>query len=427
MNPNQLKKIKRIVDRRSFWMVVSLLVAVILWLYVNSTEGVEGDKVLSGVKIEFLGADTLRESSGLVITEQDRSSVNLTVKGTRRVLGKLSSTNVVATVDLSRVNTDGWYSVSYEIQYPAGVNSDDVTVVRSSADIINFYVDRQTRKRIPVEGAFTGNTAEGYLAEDNLVFDPEIVTISGPKAAVSQVERAYVVINRTDVDKTLSYATAYVLQDVDYNVVEDPRITLEEETVNVTLNVLATKSVPLDVTVVNGAGATREENTSIKIVPDSVVLSGDAAAIDSTSKINLGTIDLGAFASEYTATYTIVPPNDTENITGVNEASVTVKIVGLSSRNFNIIHDNISCINVPEGFDAEIITQTLPVTIRAADTVLDQIQIHNLRAVADLSGISEATASGVITPVVRIYIDGYPEAGCVGEYRIYVTLTESKD
>ena len=421
------KTLQRLRDSRTFLMILSLVAAVILWLFVNSTEGVEGDKVLSGVKIEFLGADALRESSGLIITEQDRDTVNLTVKGTRRVLSKLSSTNVTAAVDLSRVTTDGWNSVSYEIIYPAGVSSEEVTVIRSSADIVNFYVDRQSRKTIPVEGDFTGNTAEGYLAEDNLIFDPLMVTLSGPKTAIEQVDHAYVAINRTDVDKTLSYSTTYQLRDADGNVIEDSRITRETDSVNVTLNVLATKSVPLDVTIINGAGATRADNTSIVIEPDSIVLSGDASAIDSTSKINLGTIDLGSFATEYSATYTIVPPNDTENITGISEASVTVKIVGLSSRIFEIIHDNISCINVPEGYEAEIITQMLPVTIRATDAILDKIQVNNIRAVADLSDINDTTASGVITPLVKIHIDGYPEAGCIGEYRIYVTLTEAED
>ena len=254
-----------------------------------------------------------------------------------------------------------------------------------------------------------------------------VVTVSGPNTAVSAVDHAYISITRTDVDKTLSYSTTYQLMDSEGNLIDDPRITKETDSVNVTLNVLATKTVPLDVTVINGAGATRADNTSIVIEPDSIVLTGDAAAIDSTSKINLGTIDLASFATEYTATYTIVPPNDTDNITGVNEATVTVKIVGLSSRSFNVLHDNISCSNVPEGYSAEIITQMLPVTIRARDEILDQIQVNNIRAVADLSGISDTTVSGVITPSVKIHIDGFPEAGYIGENRIYVTLTEIKE
>ena len=215
MNRDKREKNRKITESRGFWLVVSFIVAVNLWVYVSTTEGVEGEKTLSGVKVEFLGADALRESSGLIVTEQDRTSVNLTVKAARRVLGKLSSSNVTATVDLSRVTTDGWNSVSYKITYPTGVRSDDVTVLRSSSDIVNFYVDRQSRKTIPVQGDFIGSTAEGYMAAEVPVFDPVMVIITGPKTALDQVDHAYVAISRTDLDKTLQYTTTYALQDAD--------------------------------------------------------------------------------------------------------------------------------------------------------------------------------------------------------------------
>ena len=427
MSQNKVKKYKKLTESRGFWLVVSFLVAVNLWVYVTTTEGVEGEKTLSGVKIEFLGAESLRESSGLIITEQDRTTVNLTVKAARRVLGKLSSSNVTAAVDLSRVTTDGWNSVSYEIIYPSGVRSDDVTVLRSSSDIVNFYVDRQSRKTIPVQGEFIGSTAEGYMAEDEPVFDPMMVIISGPKTAIEPVDHAYVAISRTDVDKTLQFNTTYALQDADGQEIDDPRITLETSEVAVTLNVLFTKSVPLDVTIIDGGGATRAENTKITINPASIVLSGDAAVIESISKINLGTISLADFASTYTDTYTIVPPNDTENLTGIKEASVTVSIVGLSTRIFEITNDNIYCTNVPDGYQAVIINQVLPVTVRAKESDLNAIHVNNIRAVADLSGISEANATGVFQPEVRISIDGFPDAGIVEEYRIYVTLAKEEE
>ncbi len=427
MNLEQGKKARKITQSRSFWLVVSFLVAVNLWLYVNTTEGVEGEKTLSGVKIEFLGADTLRESAGLIITEQDRTTVNLTVKAARRVLGKLSASNVTAAVDLSRVTTDGWNSVSYDIIYPSGVRSDDVTVLRSSSDIVNFYVDRQSRKTIPVKGEFIGSTAEGYMAEEEPKFDPLMVIISGPKTAIEPVDHAYVAITRTDVDKTLQFNTTYALRDADGQEIDDSRINLETAEVAVTLNVLFTKSVPLDVTIVDGGGATRTENTKITINPASVVLSGDAEVIESIAKINLGTIDLKDFATTYTNTYTIVPPNDTENLTGIHEATVTVSIVGLSTRIFEITKDNIFCNNVPEGYQAVIINQVLPVTVRAAEADLDAIQVNNIRAVADLSGISEANASGVFQPEVKISIDGFPDAGIVESYRIYVTLIKEEE
>ncbi len=423
MNKETGKKSSRILDSRGFWMAVSLLAAVILWLYVTTTEGVEREMMLSGVKIEFTGAESLRESSGLIVTEQDRTSVNITVKGSRRVLSKINSGNVTAAIDLSRVTTDGRYSVSYSLVYPTGVNPDEIAVVRSSSDVVNFYVDRQVRKTVPVEGRFLGSTAEGYLADENPVFDPMVVTVSGPKTAVSAVDHAYISITRTDVDKTLSYYTTYDLMDADGNVIEDSSVIKETEEISVTLNVQSVKQVPLDINIVSGGGATREENTSIVIDPAYIVLSGDAAAIDSVSKIVLGTVDLSAVNGEYSARYTVVPPDSTENLSGVSEAEVTVSIIGLVSQNFNIGHDNISCINVPEGFNAEIINQALSVTIRAPEEDLARITASHIRAVADLSEVSESNATGFISPAVRIFIDGFPTAGVVGRYSIIVTLT----
>ena len=423
MNKETGKKSSRILDSRGFWMAVSLLAAVILWLYVTTTEGVEREMMLSGVKIEFTGAESLRESSGLIVTEQDRTSVNITVKGSRRVLSKINSGNVTAAIDLSRVTTDGRYSVSYSLVYPTGVNPDEIAVVRSSSDVVNFYVDRQVRKTVPVEGRFLGSTAEGYLADENPVFDPMVVTVSGPKTAVSAVDHAYISITRTEVDKTLSYFTTYDLMDADGNVIEDSSVIKETEEISVTLNVQSVKQVPLDINIVSGGGATREENTSIVIDPAYIVLSGDAAAIDSVSKIVLGTVDLSAVNGEYSARYTVVPPDSTENLSGVSEAEVTVSIIGLVSQNFNIGHDNISCINVPEGFNAEIINQALSVTIRAPEEDLARITASHIRAVADLSEVSESNATGFISPAVRIFIDGFPTAGVVGRYSIIVTLT----
>lgn len=424
-NERKTLNLKRLTDSRIFWMILSLFAASLLWMYVTTTEGVEVQKTLTGVKIEFLGADAMRASSDLIVTEQDRTTVNLTLSGTRRVLSKLTNSNVTATVNLNNVSADGRYSVSYDIAFPAGVNANEVTVVHTSSDVVNFYVDKLARKTIEVKGAFTGNTAEGYLADESMVFDPLVVAISGPKTVISKVNHAFVAITREEVDRTLSYSTTYSLVDADNNPVEDSSIQRETEEVTVTLNVLSTKEVPLDVTIIDGGGATRDANTRIEITPSSIMLAGDAAAIDSTTKLILGTINLATFATDFSATYTIIPPNGTENMTGVTEATVTVSITGVATKSFSVNPDNIICINVPDGYDAENITQALNVTVRAPQEILDRISEVNLRAVADLSNLG-TNASGVFTPTVEIKIDGFPEAGCVGEYKIYITLKEKR-
>ena len=73
--------------------------------------------------------------------------------------------------------------------------------------------------------------------------------------------------------------------------------------------------------------------------------------------------------------------------------------------------------------NAEIINQALSVTIRAPEEDLARITASHIRAVADLSEVSESNAAGFISPAVRIFIDGFPTAGVVGRYSIIVTLT----
>ena len=133
-NARNMKKTgNAILNSKIFWIVVSVLIAFFLWLYVTSTDGVETEKTFNGVKVEFIGADTLRESSGLIVTEQDCTTVNLVLSGTRRVLSKLTSSNITAAVDLSNVFADARYSVSYSLRYPSSVSESEVTVVRSLA------------------------------------------------------------------------------------------------------------------------------------------------------------------------------------------------------------------------------------------------------------------------------------------------------
>ena len=111
----------------------------------------------------------------------------------------------------------------------------------------------------------------------------------------------------------------------------------------------------------------------------------------------------------FTDTYTIPLDNELRNTTGVSEAKVTVEVLGLETRNYKVT--NISYINLKEGYTAEIITQSLDVTLRGTPEVLEQIKDENIRAVADLADLSEST--GTYMPKVRIYIDGFTDVGAL--------------
>ena len=407
---------KKIYNSKAFWMIVSLLASLAIWVYVTSVETDESKTTFRGVKVELVGEDILRDSKNLVVTDMDTSTVTVEVVGPRRIIGSLSSDQLVAQVDVSKLSRAAYTSQQYTIVYPDGTDTSKLSENRRTPETINFMVSAQTSKSIQVRGSFDGSLAEGYTAEMP-VFEPSTITITGSEAYLKDVEYAWVTFSKENVDSTYSVETGFTLMDANNEPCSTTGISFSTDVVTATLPLLTLKEVNLDVNIIEGAGATKA-NTKITIDPVSVTLAGDSALLAGMNKIILATIDLTDFSSTFTETYTIPIDNELKNTTGVTKATVTVEIVGLETKTFRVT--NFSCINATEGYEADIITESKEITLRGTPEALAQIKAENIRAVADLTDYKEST--GTYMPQVRVYVDGFTDVGAIGGNTISIEI-----
>ena len=407
---------KKIYNSKAFWMIVSLLASLAIWVYVTSVETDESKTTFRGVKVELVGEDILRDSKNLVVTDMDTSTVTVEVVGPRRIIGSLSSAQLVAQVDVSKLSRAAYTSQQYTIVYPDGTDTSKLSENRRTPETINFMVSAQTSKSIQVRGSFDGSLAEGYTAEMP-VFEPSTITITGSEAYLKDVEYAWVTFSKENVDSTYSVETGFTLMDANNEPCSTTGISFSTDVVTATLPLLTLKEVNLDVNIIEGAGATKA-NTKITIDPVSVTLAGDSSLLAGMNKIILATIDLTDFSSTFTETYTIPIDNELKNTTGVTKATVTVEIVGLETKTFRVT--NFSCINATEGYEADIITESKEITLRGTPEALAQIKAENIRAVADLTDYKEST--GTYMPQVRVYVDGFTDVGAIGENTISIEI-----
>ena len=407
---------KKIYNSKAFWMIVSLLASLAIWVYVTSVETDESKITFRGVKVELVGEDILRDSKNLVVTDMDTSTVTVEVVGPRRIIGSLSSDQLVAQVDVSKLSRAAYTSQQYTIVYPDGTDTSKLSENRRTPETINFMVSAQTSKSIQVRGSFDGSLAEGYTAEMP-VFEPSTITITGSEAYLKDVEYAWVTFSKENVDSTYSVETGFTLMDANNEPCSTTGISFSTDVVTATLPLLTLKEVNLDVNIIEGAGATKA-NTKITIDPVSVTLAGDSALLAGMNKIILATIDLTDFSSTFTETYTIPIDNELKNTTGVTKATVTVEIVGLETKTFRVT--NFSCINATEGYEADIITESKEITLRGTPEALAQIKDENIRAVADLTDYKEST--GTYMPQVKVYVDGFTDVGAIGENTISIEI-----
>ena len=405
-------------------IVFSLICAFLIWVYVSEANGGETDMPFSGVSVVYEGESTMRESRGLIISERDATSARVILTGNRRTVSALSANDLRVVIDLSDINSTGNYSRAPKIEYTKKIDSSAITQVVFNPDVVSFYVDKLSVHTVPVTGVFNGSAAEGYSA-DPLEFDTETIRIYGPEKIISKVDHALVEVSRTDVDKTLTFETSYTLIDADGKKFDSDEITVDRDTVNVTLPIRAVKEVALTVDLVAGAGATKE-NVQWTVEPETVILTGDAETLAGVNSISIAKLDLSKIDGALTETYKIVLPNDTESTDGVKEATLTLELRGLGKKTVSIEQSNITCTNVSEGYQAVVMNGSLDnVVIRGPEQVLRGITENNVRAVADLTDYG--TATGILSVPVKIMINGTTEAGAFGDYKVYINVTKTPE
>ena len=411
--------------RSVLWMAISLLASLLLWVYVTESEGENIERSFPGVQVRFDGESTMRDTREMIVSDDSTTSVKVTLTGSRRALSALSNADLSAVIDLSRITRTGNYQLSPTISFPSRTDTSAIASIVIDPDSVSFYVDKLDKKTLEVRGVFNGSTAEGYSA-DPLSFSPSTVIVYGPGKVLDTVDAAYVEVNRTDVDRTLSFDSTFVLLDAEGNEVESDALSFNTEQVNVTLPVRAVKEVYLTVELVPGGGAT-EKNVRWSLEPGSITLLGDAEVLSGVNSITVARIELAQVEDAMQETYRVELPNDTELIVGARETTLTLELQDLETAYYTIDKSNISFINVSEGYTALAEDSLDKVRIRGSHAVLEQLSDLNIRAVADLKNYG--TATGRFTVPVQISINGASasEVGAVGNYEIVAILSEATE
>ena len=121
----------------------------------------------------------------------------------------------------------------------------------------------------------------------------------------------------------------------------------------------------------------------------------------------------------------ITTPDGCINLSGDQEAIISVQIKNKAIRQIRVSSNHFSIIGYPDEMEAKAKTKVLPITIRASEKDIDQIVQDNIRIVVDLSAVNFSEAPVTVTVPVKVYVDGFEGVGIVGnaEYSIAVDIS----
>ncbi|MBO7251312.1 MAG: hypothetical protein J6V25_01675 [Oscillospiraceae bacterium] len=399
--------------------VLSVLLAFGLWLYVVNNVSSEAEDTFYNIPVVLEGEAILTERN-LVITNQSVQTVSLKLSGTRSDLNKVNSGNITIKADLSTVDGPGdKIALTYTISYPGDVASNAFVVESRSPSYIYIDVDSRRTKEIPVNVQWTGTRSGDYIYDtENAVLDYPVITVIGPAAVADQIQQAVIEVDLSDRTESMSESFRYTLCDGEGNPVDAAQITTNIDAVRLDMKIQRIKEVKLVVDVVYGGG-TSDLNTSVQVEPGVLRLSGSEAALaEIGDTYTVCTVNLAEIEKSQDLKYTIAIPEGVTNITGVTEATVSIRFSGLSTREFEV--DNIQMVNVPEGMKAEILNSSLKIKVRGPASEISLLTEHDIVIVVDFSTaeIGNSTFKATVT-----FTEDFPNVGAMKTYSVSATVT----
>lgn len=407
----------RLRNCNAFYMVLSILAAIILWLYVDLVNQPDIEQEYIGIPVVFEGEEALAEN-GLMLLHDGTETVDLTISAKRATHQKLNRNNIVITAKVDTINSVGSKSLRYTYSFPSTVSNSEVDVVDRSVYSIDVNVVRLLTKSIPLQGEFTGSLAEGYQAGE-FSFDPLMIEVSGEESLVESIDHARVTLSEQGLSSAYTGELPYVLVDGDGQPVDSKHLSCDVDRVDVTFPVVILREIPLSVDFIAGGGAGRD-NVTWQISPSYITVSGEQSILEPLREIIVGAVDLSKVVSSGTYSFEIPLYSELSNVSGETHATVDVAVNMDGLATTTLETTEIELINLPENCRVTPVTNSIQVLLRGKEESLPLVMTHNLRAVADLSNVT--ASAGRYTVPVTVYVDGFSDVGAVGEYRITVSI-----
>lgn len=393
--------------------LIAITLAFGLWLYVITVISPDQTRPYYKVPVVLDNMDSLAEKQLMVVSDPN-PLVTVELAGTRSDLNKINSANLTVMADLGTINEPGEYQVGYTVSPPNELLSGAITVQGRDPKRIQVVVAEKVTKEVPVQILYEGSVPDGYIKGT-----PELnftqVKISGPKEVVDQIHHAAIKVDLINRTQSISQSYRYELQNEAGDPLDVAQVTTNIEQVQLKLRISAIRKIDVAVDVVDGGGATKQ-TTSIKIDPAQITISGSEEVIKKLDQITVGTINLAEIVSTTTKEFEILLPDGVTNESGVSKAKVTISFPELKKKTLDIT--NIQMLNVPEGMEADVLTQKLTVTVRGPKEQVDAITPADITAQVNLSAV---TGAEMIEPVITIS-DKFPNVGSVGRYSVSVMV-----
>jgi len=297
-------KVKRNKTLDNIMLIVSLLAALVLWVYVYNSENTTAEKTFNLVSIEKKNADALFEEYDLVVQYMNIDTINVSLMGSKDAINKIEISDIKAYINLSGISEAKEYTLDVMVDVPEGI-----TCVSQTVHTVDVQVDRSASKEFPITSdnvILNGWTLENGYRFGDISTNISKVVLEGASNDIAKVSSIGVVTGAMgNVKNHATVNCSLVLLDESGNPLDLPglHVRADKDDIEAQVQVLKSKTVSLELLTAYGYVPAE----LISIDPAKVEITGEPNAVDAVNVITLGTVNEKEFAGSlvFTNSYDI--------------------------------------------------------------------------------------------------------------------------
>lgn len=412
--------LNRLITNDVSLMILSVLLALVIWFVINAGSDVESNVQISNIPINIeLSHDAQNDDLQVFMSGDKNASVE--VSGNRLIVGSLSSSDVqIYALDADFIKTPGYYNLELAAKKVSVKSNYSIDKVTPSS--IRIYADRYKEKQLEIKDEIVYNVDAEHYVNSSMT---EKVTVSGPETVINKIDRVVVQgemdaeLDRVNTDE---FELTYL--DKDSNPVDISLLELSVEKVTVSVEALPTKEIDLAVDFIN-----KPQNCpDITFSVDRIKVAAKQSVLDKieNNTVVIGTLDFSTLdASSHSIEYDLVLPTDCINISGIKQITVNVDLSNYYSR--KIMVDTFRTQNIDTSAYSVKFNEGFEVTVYGPDDKISRISSDDIIANCDFKGKLDNVSQKVFSldiPLVFSFNSEYKGCWVYGTYSALANVSQ---
>lgn len=364
--------------------LISLLSALVLWLYVMTVEDPVETRTFSDIPVTITNMSILEER-GLTVYPKEELLADISIRANLSSLRPINRDNIYIYGRLDDPK-EGKNVVYLQANLPERVNKYDI-----KPNVITLDLEKVVNEKRSISVDIEGEPKTNI---DNIDINKKTVDVSGPRTLVNKVTRIKATLDASDKYKDFSTKLKLVPVDANGDVVKG--VKLDDNFVVATVKFLQEKVVPVKL-VFDDSVANQSNLENYSINPKDITIEGKKEALDNINGINTKPITANDLKSNNSIDVALDIPKDIKIKNNIS--SIKLNINKNITSEFLISKSDIEIISKESETGKEVdlskIPENIKITVSYSDEIKDLSQ-KDIQLYIDMADTSQGEGKYVI-------------------------------